>query len=296
MASCKILSSTPPIRIDGNRVDHISSVLMELNFCAVMFLLRNQDFHNFPSFNSAGFGGEQEGQIQSSFIDNLTDLVVEASFSPFGGLSSSLHSNKASSAMLSADSQNSFRQDRSGDSAEPQAPIGSGGKRFREPRSGGEEASNFVKATFGRGRGVHRTRLPHPSAERRARRSPEGDVVQVGNGEGESINASKDLEGSDRNEEVSGRGPSGRPGGRSGRGRGRGRSERSEEDRDNPKEYRPPREFKGGRGRGRGEGREARDRDRDAGRGSGGRESRQGRGVFRRSGPPPSEDNSNNDS
>ena len=101
-----------------------------------MFLLRNQDFHNFPSFNSAGFGGEQEGQLQSSFIDNLTDLVVEASFSPFGGLSSSLHSNKASSAMLSADSQNSFRQDRSGDSAEPQAPIGSGGKRFREPRSG----------------------------------------------------------------------------------------------------------------------------------------------------------------
>ena len=82
------------------------------------------------------------------------------------------------------------------------------------------------------------------------------------------------------------------------RGRGRGRSERSEEDRDIPKEYRPPREFKGGRGRGRGEGREARDRDRDrdAGRGSGGRESRQGRGVFRRSGPPPSEDNSNNDS
>ena len=113
-----------------------------------MFLLRNQDFHNFPSFNS-------------------------------------------------------FRQDRSGDSAEPQAPIGSGGKRFREPRSGGEEASNFVKATFGRGRGVHQTRLPHPSAERRARRSPEGDVVQIG----ESINASKDLEGSDRNEDVSGRGP-----------------------------------------------------------------------------------------
>ena len=54
---------------------------MELTSCAVMFLLRNQDFHNFPSFNS-------------------------------------------------------FRQDRSGDSAEPQAPIGSGGKRFREPRSG----------------------------------------------------------------------------------------------------------------------------------------------------------------
>jgi hypothetical protein len=54
---------------------------MELTSCAVMFLLRNQNFHNFPSFNS-------------------------------------------------------FRQDRSGDSAEPQAPIGSGGKRFCEPRSG----------------------------------------------------------------------------------------------------------------------------------------------------------------
>jgi hypothetical protein len=161
---------------------------MELTSCAVMFLLRNQDFHNFPSFNS-------------------------------------------------------FRQDRSGDSAEPQAPIGSGGRAEKW-------ASNFVKATFGRGRGVHRTRLPHPSAERRARRSPEGDVVQIG----ESINASKDLEDSDRNEEVSGRGPSGQPGGRSGRGRGHGRSERSEEDRDIPKEYRPPREFKGGRGQGQGQG------------------------------------------
>ena len=219
--------------------------------------------------------------------------MVEAGFSPFGGLSSPLHSNKASSAMLnSADSNSSIKED--GDGVEPQAPIGSGGKRFRGPRSGGDEASNFVKATLGRGRGVNRTRLPYPSADRRAKRFSEvgDDFHGGGGGEGDVKDASKDAEGSD--EGGTGRGRSGR--GRSGRGRGRGRGrteQRTDEDREDPREYhRPPREHRGGRGRERGEGRES--KDRDAGRGAGGREGRHGRG-FRRStsGPPPSEDNNN---
>eukprot|EP01036_Dinobryon_divergens_P028483 gene28482-37434_t len=238
----------------------------------------NQDFHNFPSFNSAGFTGKQEDQIQSSFIDNLTELVVEAGFSPFGGLSAPLHSNQTSSAMLnSAESNSSIKEGGDGDGVEPQAPIGSVGKRFRGPRSERDEAANFGKATLGRGRGANRTRLPYPSGDRRAKRIPEGgDDIH-----GDAIDASKDTEGSD---EGTGRGRSGRGRSSRGRGRGRGRTERTDEDREFPTENRPPREPRGGRGRG--------SKDREAGGrgGPGGREGRHGRG-FRRSGPPPSEDN-----
>lgn len=263
-----------------------------VNICDYLLLdNRNQDFHNFPSFNSAGFTGKQEDQIQSSFIDNLTELVVEAGFSPFGGLSAPMHSNQASSAMLNSVESNSSTKeggDGGGDGVEPQAPIGSVGKRFRGPRSGGDEASNFVKATLGRGRGVNRTRLPYPSGDRRAKRIPEGGEDLHGGeegGGGDAKDVSKDAEGS---EEGTGRGRSGRGRSGRGRGRGRGRTERSDEDREFPAENRPPREHRGGRGRG--DGRGSKDREGGGRGGPVGREGRHGRG-FRRSGPPPSEDN-----
>ena len=303
----------------------ICYMLCNILIVIIPFDCRNtSSFHSYPSYSASNVSFGKPTEDQSQFIKNLPDL--QPGFSSFGGLTtSSLHGQPVGG---EADGDQVRATDsHTGKSRPSDGYDDGGGKRPRGPSQrpgkggGGSEASNYVKAAFGRG-GAHGSRSRHGHADSTSSFADRGTKAHKIRSEdlnletahsadvpvavavaipvsGSDAEAVGELEGDGEGDEDNSR--RGRGGRGFGRGRGSGRSRgwgwgrggpRGDEERAQGPPYLP------GQGRGRSGGRESRgppydkageDRDRDRDRDGGAGGGRRGGRGFRRGGPPPSE-------